>query len=92
MCAHEREAVRVDPARGEADDDVAGLDPGAVDHTVAVDDADARPREVDLGVAVDARQLRRLAAEDRAAGGAAHLGSAFDELGDLLELDRVAAT
>ena len=34
-------------------------------------------------------QLRRLAAEDRAAGGAADVGGALDQLGDLLDVDRV---
>ena len=54
---------------------------------VPVDDPDARACEVELVVAVDARQLRRLAADQRAAGGAADLGGALDELGDLVELD-----
>ena len=56
---------------------------------VAVDDADAGAAEVDLPVAVDARKLRRLAAEDRAARSAAHVGGALDELGHLLRVDRV---
>ena len=85
--AHEREAVRVEAGRGEADDDVAGLAARAVDQVVAVDDADAGAGEVELVLAVDARELRRLAADQRAAGVAADLGCALDELGDLLELD-----
>ena len=36
--AHEREAVRVQAARGEADDDVTGLAARAVDQVVAVDE------------------------------------------------------
>ena len=61
----------------------------AVDHVVAVDEADDGAAEVELLVAVDARQLGRLSAEDRAAGGTADVGSALDELRDLLRVDRV---
>ena len=56
---------------------------------VALDDPDARAREVELVLAVDPRKLRRLAADERAAGGAADLGEALDELRDLLEVDPV---
>src|SRR5581483_2913507 len=61
----EREAVRVDACRGKADHDVASLDGRAVDELPRLDDADARPGEVELTVAVDPRQLRRLAADER---------------------------
>ena len=54
-----------------------------------VDDPDARAGEVELLVAVDAGQLGGLAADERAAGLAADLGGAFDELRDLLEVDPV---
>ena len=54
---------------------------------VAVDDADAGRGEVELAVAVDARELGRLAADQRHAGGAADLGGALDQLRDLLEID-----
>ena len=81
----EREAVRVDSRRREADHDVAGLDRRAVERLV--DDADAGSGEVELSVAVDAGQLGRLAADERDAGGAADLGGALDELRHLLELD-----
>ena len=74
----EREAVRVDPGRGEADDCVTVLDPRPVDDAFAFDDADGRAAEVDLVLAIDARQLGRLATEDRAAGGAADVGGALD--------------
>ena len=59
----------------------------AVDELVAVDDADARAGEVELALAVDAGQLGGLAADERDARLAAHLGRALDELGHLLELD-----
>ena len=87
--AHEREAVRVDAGGRQADDDVAALDARAVDQAVALDDPDARAREVELLVAVDAGQLRRLAADERAARGAADVRHPLDELRDLLELDPV---
>jgi hypothetical protein len=60
----------------------------AVDQVVAVDDADDRAAEVELLLAVDAGQLGRLAAEDRAAGGPADLRRALDELRDPLRVDR----
>ena len=90
--ADEREAVRVDARGGKPTTASPALDAGAVDQVVAVDDADAGAREVELAVAVDAGQLGRLAADQRAAGRAADLGRALDELGDLLELDAAAAT
>ncbi len=79
----------MDARRREADHQVAGDAARAVDQAFALDDADARPGEVELVLAVDARQLGRLAADQRAAGLAADLGRALDELGDLLELDPV---
>ena len=85
--ADEREAVRVHAGRREPDHGVAGLYARAVDQVGAVDDADAGGGEVELALAVDARELRRLAADQRTAGRAADLGGALDELGDLLELE-----
>ena len=87
--AHEREAVGVEARGGEAEHDVAGLAALAVDQALAVDDPDAGAREVELLLAVDARQLGRLAADQRAAGLAADLRRALDQLGDLLELELV---
>ena len=45
------------------------------------------PQKSISSLPVDARQLRGLAAQDRAAGGAAHLGCALDELDHLLGID-----
>ena len=56
---------------------------------VALDEPDARAREVELLLAVDAGHLRRLAAEERATRGAAGLRGSLDELRDLLERDLV---
>ena len=86
---HEREPVRVQAERRQAEDDVAGLDARAVDHLVALDDPDARAREVELLLAVDAGHLRGLAAEERATRGAAGLRGSLDELRDLLERELV---
>ena len=85
----EREPVRVHAGRGQADDDVARAHGGAVDHAVAVDDPDAGRGEVELALAIDARQLGGLAADQRHPGRAAHLGRALDELRDLLEVELV---
>ena len=87
--AHEREAVGVEAGGGEAEHDVARLAALPVDQALAVDDPDAGAREVELVLAVDARQLGRLAADQRAAGLAADVGRALDQLGDLLELELV---
>src|SRR5207302_9999739 len=81
-----REAVRVQAAGGKADDEVARNAARPVDDAVALDDADAGAREVELLVAVHAGQLGGLAADERAAGGAADLRCTFDELGHLFEL------
>src|SRR5207302_11227298 len=85
--ADERKAVRVDAGGEEADHCVSGDDARAVDQLGPLDDPDARGREVELALAVDARQLGRLAADQRAARGAAYLGGALHELGDLVEIE-----
>ena len=85
---HEREAVRVHARRGQPEHDVALLDPRAVDQAVTVDEPDARAREVELVLAVDAGELGRLAAQEQASRLPADLGGAFDELGHLLGVDR----
>ena len=71
--------------RGEAEHYVSRLDRGAVERLV--DDADARPGEVELSFPVDAGQLGGLAADERDAGASADLGRAVDELGHRLEID-----
>ena len=75
------------PAEGKPDDGVARADGRAVDEPVALDDADAAGREVELVLAVDVRHLRRLAADQRDARLAADVGSSLDQLGDLLGID-----
>ena len=87
--ADEREAVRVDARGRQPDDDVTRRDRRAVDHAVALDDAHARAREVELALPVDARQLGRLPADQRDAGSATDLGGALHELHDLVGIDLV---
>src|SRR5207302_7170098 len=64
--AGKRQPVRVDAAGRDADDRVAGLDAGAGDHAVELDEPDARRAEVEAvgrRVALDQLgQLRELAA------------------------------
>ena len=57
--------------------------------SVARDEPHARSGEVELVLAVDARKLRRLASDERAARLAAHFGGTLDELRDSLEVDPV---
>ena len=47
------------------------------------------PQKSSWSVPVDAGQLGRLTAEDRATGRPAHLGRTLDQLCDLLRIDRV---
>ena len=61
----------------------------AVDQPFSCDEADAGTGEVELAVAVDARHLGALAAENRTAGLTADRGGAFDELDDIGELQPV---
>ena len=68
------------PARRQADQHVAVGDAAAVDQRLAVDDADDEPGEIVLAVGVEARHLRRLAAEQRAAVLAAAAREAVDDL------------
>ena len=85
--AHEREAVRVQAGRRQADHDVSGAAAGAVDQLRAPHETDARSREVELALAVDARQLGGLAADERAAGRPADGREPLHEVGNLLELE-----
>ena len=87
MLPDEREAVRVDSGRREADHDIACFDRRAGQRLV--DQADARSREVELAFRVDAGQLGRLAADERDARLAANRCRALDQLRHLLEVDRV---
>ena len=85
--AHEREAVGVQPARREAEHDVAGRDLRAVDHLGPVDDAHAEAGQVVLVGLHRAGVLGHLAADQRAAGLPAALGDAGDDRGDQLAVE-----
>jgi hypothetical protein len=76
--AREAVAVAVQPARAQAERDVAGADAARSEHLGAVDDADGEGGEVVVAVGVEARQLGGLAAEQRAAG----LATAVDDAAD----------
>ncbi len=75
--------------RREADDEIAGRHTRPVDQRRTVDEADAARGEIEFLFAIDARQLRRLAADQRAPCGAAYLRSALDQFRDLLEIEPV---
>ena len=89
---HQREAVRVQAARAEANDRVARLDRGSVDQLVALDDADAAAREVERLGLHEPRMLRRLPADEGAAGELAAARDGRDELGDALGHEPAHAT
>ena len=88
--ARERQAVRVDAARGDADDRVARLDPVAGHDRVEVDEADAEAHEVEAVrrrmPAHDLGQHGELAARDLDAG---QLGAGAQADADLLQHLRV---
>jgi hypothetical protein len=79
----------VDACRREPDHRVARCDGRAVDEVAPGDDAHARAGEVELSLGVDARQLRRLSADECDAGRPADACGAFDELGHLVQDDLV---
>src|SRR4051812_34545946 len=70
----EGEAVGVKTRGWEADHGVALLHAGAVEQMLLLDEPDTGAREVQLVFLVDARQLRRLASDERDACGPADLG------------------
>ena len=83
--ARQRVAVGVQAVRGQAEEDVTDLDGFAGNDAVAVDRADDGAGEVVLAVGVEAGHLRRLAADQGAAVGAAGLADALhDGLDDLV--------
>ena len=75
------------PFEGRPSTASPGFAARAVHEVGAAHEADHRPREVELALAVDPGQLGRLAAEDGAAGLAADGGGAGDELGDLGQVE-----
>ena len=79
--ADEREAVRVEAVRGQADDRVAGSGRRAIDHPVALDDADAAAGHVERGRFHQTGMLGGFATDERTAGLATSGGDATDELG-----------
>src|SRR3546814_1489281 len=78
--AGQRVAVRAQTWGGEADEDVAGLDVLTGDQVVALGGADREAHEVELTGLHRAGVLGHLPADQRAAGLAAAVGDALDEL------------
>ena len=85
--AHERVAVGMEPAAGQADDRVARLRLGAIDQLVALDEADAEAGQVERVGGHHARMLGRLAADERAADVVARLCHARHERRDARRID-----
>src|SRR5690606_32484580 len=71
-------AVGVEPARGEADEQVAGTDGAAVDDAVLLHDAHRETRQVVVAGGIHSGHLRRLAADQRGPRLAAALGNSPD--------------
>ena len=72
---------------GQADHGVARLDARAADEPAALGDADREARDVEVVGAVQVGHLGGLAAEQRAAGLAAAVGDALDELRDAIGIE-----
>ena len=86
--AHQREAVGVQAARGQADQQVSRPGLRRVQHVLAVDQADRKAGDVVLVLAVKAGHLGHLAAHQRTAGRHAAVGHAPDDLGRALGVVR----
>ena len=85
--AGQRVAVGAQAGRRQADQHVAGADVLAGDELVALDHADGEADEVELARVHGAGVLGHLAADERAAGLAAALGHALDELLDVVGVE-----
>ena len=85
--AGERVAVGLESDGGKTDRDVPGRDARSVQDLLAIHDADDRSRDVVLAGRVEARHLRRLAAEERRAVLAACARDALDHALDHAGLD-----
>ena len=85
--AGQRVAVGAQAGRRQADEDVAGADVLAGDEPVALGHADREADEVELAGLHGAGVLGHLAADERAAGLAAALGHALDELLDVVGVE-----
>ena len=85
---NQREAVRVHPRGGEADQHVPVSHPVRPESQFLLDDPDAEPREVERVFGHHARVLRRLAAQQRTPRPPAALGDPRDDRGHALGVDR----
>jgi hypothetical protein len=73
--------------RSQAYEEVAGLDPRAVDELLFFHDADGKAREVIFALAVERRHFSGLAADERAARLFAARGDALDDVRMLLRFE-----
>ena len=85
--ADEREAVRVEPGRRQAEDHVPGRGRRPVEDVRALHDPDARPGEIERARLHEPGVLGGLAADERAAGLATAVGDAADEGGHRLGVE-----
>ena len=76
--AHERESVRVQSARCEADDPIAGMYVAAVHDAILLDDAEAESGEVEVLARIDPGHFGALASDQRRARDLAAPGDSLD--------------
>ena len=85
--ADQREAVRVQARRGEAENDVARPTSLRGRSSLALDGADREAGEVEVAALIEPRHLGGLAADQGGAGDPAALGDAGDELDRVSRLE-----
>ena len=84
----ERVAVRVEPARWQREQRVTGLDGRAIDDGALLDGSDDEADEVEVAGRVHVRHVRRLAADQRAAGVFTRVRDALHKRLFLIEAER----
>ena len=83
----EREAVRMEPRRGEAENDVARFEIAPRQELAPLGGADREAGEVEVAPLIEPRHLGGLAADERGAGDPAALGDAGDDLDGVSRLE-----
>ena len=76
----QRIAIGVQTVRGQAENDVARLDPRAVDHSRAIDHPDNAAGEIVFAPAIHPRHLRGFAADQSAAARPTGFGETAQDL------------
>ena len=85
--SHKAVAVGMHARRRQPDQHVARDNVGAWQNLVALDGADAEAREIIVGIAVQARHFRRLAADQRAAALAATLRDTGNDAAGVVDVE-----